>query len=529
VASVAAAGAVDVLGRGGGLLPLRVSPLLRYSVLPLLVAGLTSLLSALLGLLDGDYVYSVELGGWGLGFLAAGLAWLAVTRPSRSLTREGVLVLVAAAWLLVPLFSAIPVAAVMGLPFLDVWFESISGFTTTGLSVFTGGVDPAYGVYLPRVEELPWSVLWWRAVTQWLGGFGVVVLFYTLARLGGLPAHLVGAAEGRFERLEPSISKSLRALMGLYLTLTGFGTLLLYSAGMGASDALYHTMTGLATGGFSTHSSSIGFYRSVAVEAAVIVVMVIGASNFADLYALLRGAPRRFSREIETMIALMALNSLLGYLLLRASGWNPVGPLRNAVFHIVSAMSGTGFGIVDLSEAPSSFKLLLTAAMITGGSAFSTTGGIKMYKVMIILKSVLWSIQETIYGKARISVPRVGGYRVDESELKRAIAVTFLFVAVLLAGAFAITLVDPRINALDALFEAQSALCTVGLSVGITHAATPPAIKLILMALMTLGRLEVIGFLYAAAAAARLFSATRAVKRAAPLRLARRPWEAAMP
>jgi len=494
-------------------------------VLPLLVAGIASLLSAFLGLLDGDVYYSVRLGEWGLGFLAAGLAWLAVTRPSHSLTREGTLVLVALAWVLVPLLSAVPVTAVMGFPLVDSWFESVSGFTTTGLSVFTGGVDPAYGVYLPSVEELPWSVLWWRAVTQWLGGFGVVVLFYTLARLGGLPAHLVGAAEGRFERLEPSISKSLRALMGLYLTLTAFGTLLLYGVGMTPSDALYHTMTGLATGGFSTHSDSIGYYGSVVVEAAVVLLMIIGASNFADLYALLRGVPRRFSREIETMIALMAVNSLLGYLLLRATAWEPLSPLRNSAFHVISAMSGTGFGIYDLSGAPSQFKLLLTAAMITGGSAFSTTGGIKMYRVMIILKSVVWSIGETVYGKARISVPRVGGYRVDESELKRAIAVTFLFVAALLAGAFAITLVDPSVNALDALFEAQSALCTVGLSVGITHAATPLPIKLILIVLMTLGRLEVIGFLYAASAAARLFSARKAAERATPLRLPRRPWE----
>ena len=508
--------------RGGRL---HVPPLLRYSVLPLIVAGITSLLSAALGLLSGDYAYSERLALWGLGFVAAGAAWLAATRPSHSLTREGALVLVAASWVLVPLLSALPVVALTGLPLLDIWFESVSGFTTTGLSVFTGGVDPAYGAYLPRVEELPWSVLWWRAVTQWLGGFGVVVLFYTMARLGGLPAHLVGAAEGRFERLEPSISKSLRALMGLYLSLTAFGTFLLYVAGMGPGDALYHTMTGLATGGFSTHSASIGYYGSVVVEAAVIVVMVLGASNFADLYALLRGIPRRFSREIETMLALMVFNSLLGYVLLRAAGWDPISPLRNSVFHVISGMSGTGFGITDLSEAPSSFKLLLTVAMITGGSAFSTTGGIKMYRVMIILKSVAWSIRETVYGKARISVPRVGGYRVDDSELKRAIAVTFLFVTALLAGAFAITAIDPRVAAVDALFEAQSALCTVGLSVGITSAATAPSIKAILMALMTLGRLEVIGFLYAAVAAARLAAGKRRRTRAAPLRLARKPWE----
>ncbi|NOZ88632.1 MAG: TrkH family potassium uptake protein [Crenarchaeota archaeon] len=420
--------------------------------------------------------------------------------------------LVAWSWLATPLLSAVPVAHVLHVPLIDAWFESISGYTTTGLSVFTGGVDPDYGVYIPSVEELPWSVLWWRAVSQWLGGFGVVVLFYTIGRLGGLPAHLIGAAEGRYERLEPSIAHSIKALMSLYVVLTILGTALLYIAGMGPADALYHTMTGLATGGFSTHSSSIGFFDSVVVEAATIVVMLVGAFNFADMYAVLRGVPRRFSGEIPGLLAIVAVEVTLGAVLLYATGWAPAGPVREAVYDVVSAATGTGFGISDLSGAPDAYKMLLVLAMLVGGSALSTTGGIKVFRAIIITRSIAWAVAETVYGEKKVTIKRVGSYVVDQSLLQSVASVLVLFLASLLAGALALMLVTGA-SAADAFFEAQSALCTVGLSVGITGAEASAATKAILMVLMTLGRLEVIGFLYAAVAARKMLRETLLARR----------------
>ena len=483
---------------------LTVPPLLHYIVLPLFAAGVGHWLSALLGLAAGDTWGAERLAAWGTLYASISAAWLLATRPRGSLGKEGAILLVALAWVLTPFFSALPVAYEMRIPLIDAWFESVSGYTTTGLSVFTGGVDRDYGVYLPSVEELPAAILWWRAVIQWLGGFGVVVFFYTVARLGGLPAHLVGAAEGRFERLEPSIARSLRALMGLYLFLTALSTSLLYLAGMTAPDALYHAMTGLATGGFSTHSSSVGYYDDPVVEAATIIVMLLGGFNFADMYAVLRGLPRRYSGEIPFFLALVSFEVATGTIYLAVTGWAPKHPLREAAFDVVSAATGTGFGISDLSKAPDVYKLFLTAVMLIGGSAFSTTGGIKVFRAALVLKSIAWSISETIYGTKRIRVKRFGSYQVDESLLQSAIAVISLFLLALLAGALTIMLLLPGVSAADALFEAQSALCAVGLSVGITSASTPWSVKLVLMALMTLGRLEVLGFLYAAGALAKM-------------------------
>lgn len=496
----------------------RVSPLLRYSILPAAMAGLTHLLSSMAGLLEGDTEYSAVLGLWAVLYLAVAAAWLLALKPSRSLSKEEALVLVGYSWVVTPLLSAIPVAYALGVPLVDAWFESISGYTTTGLTIFTGGVDKDFGVYVPSMEQLPPSILWWRAVTQWLGGFGIVVMFLVFARLGGLPPHLVGFAEGRFERLEPSIARSIRALMGLYAFLTLLGAILLHLAGMRPADALYHSMTGIATGGFSPYSDSIAHYHSVAVELATMVVMLLGAANFADLYAIIRGVPRRLSEETASLIVIAFASTLLGALILGRLGWHPYAPLREAAFDVASAVSTTGFGISDLSKAPIAWKAFLTVLMLVGGAAFSTAGGIKQYRLLVLFKNIAWTVRETVHGADRITVRRVGGSIITDDELRSIVSVATLFAAAHAAGTLALLVILPRCSLADAAFEAASALATTGLSVGVTSASTPWLAKAVLMALMTLGRLEVVGFLYMVEAARTMAGGARRRGRRAGLR-----------
>jgi len=284
-------------------------------------------------------------------------------------------------------------------------------------------------------------------------------------------------------------------------------------------DAVYHSMTGIATGGFSTHSDSIAFYNSVLVETAAIVVMVLGAANYADLYAVVRGIPRRFSREIESFIAVAAASIVLGTLALYVTGWLPYHPLREAAFDVITALSGTGFGISDLSDAPDAWKAFLVPLMLIGGSAFSTTGGIKQYRLMILAKNIVWTVTETVYGTGRITVRRVGGYVATEQELRRVLSIVTLFIVAHAAGTLALLLILPGLDLADAAFEAASALGTVGLSVGITGATAPWQAKAVLMVLMTLGRLEVAGFLYMLAATTRIMKNMRAQKRRKPAML----------
>jgi trk system potassium uptake protein TrkH len=486
------------------LLPLRVPPLARYAVLPFIVAGVSHILSAFLGIASGDYYYSLKLLLWGLALFVAGYIWITVTIPSRGINRDEAFVLVAYSWITTPLLSAIPIAETLQIPLLDAWFESVSGYTATGLTIFTGQMDPAFGKYIPRIEQLPASVLWWRAVIEWFGGFGIVVMFFTMVRLAGLPAHLVGIAEGRYERLEPSIARSIKALMELYLILTIIGAVGLYLAGMTPSDALYHSMTGIATGGFSTHSTSVGYYNSVPIEIVAIIIMLLGAMNFADLYAFMKGIPRRYSGEIPSLLVVTSLVSLIGVLMLYHAHWGPKGPWRDSWFHIVSGITGTGFGIDDLSKAPTDFKALLVPVMLIGGSIFSTSSGLKQYRLMIILKAIGWNISEVIHGGRRVIARSVSGRAVSISELQNVITVATLLTLTELSGVLAICYFMPKVSFVDAAFETASALANVGLSVGITSAVTPVPVKLTLIIVMTLGRLEVAGFVFALAAAVRL-------------------------
>ncbi|ALL00394.1 Trk-type K+ transport system, membrane component [Pyrodictium delaneyi] len=470
-----------------------VHPLVKYMLpLSLVAAAAPLLLATVWSLLVGEtdeYVLCLTI--YSLVYSLIALIWLTVTKPTRPVKIGETLVLVAFAWILTPLLSAIPIHCALGIPFIDAWFESVSGFTTTGLSVFNGAVDPDYNVYIPSVEELPFVITTWRAVTQWLGGFGIVVMFYVFARLGGLPAHLVGFAEGRFERLEPSIAHSVRALFGLYVALTFFFTVLFYVSGMPANDALYHALTALSTGGFSSHSYSLGYYRTaIAVLLAAVLAMSIGAWNYADLYALLKGIPRKMSGEINAYIGVVAIGLVLSLVLV--SGRLPV---LDILFYVVSALSTTGFQVSSLSHAPAALKYVLVLLMFVGGSAFSTAGGVKLYRVMVLAKSVKWSSARIIYGSDYYVARKVGGTIVSEEEIVKVASVFFLFAILQAVGALLLLHLVPGTNLVDALFEATSALCTVGLSVGITGANLHMAPKLVLMALMTLGRLEIHTFI----------------------------------
>ena len=487
-----------------------VSPLVRYLVVSVAFAGITHLLAAITGLLSGDILYSLQLLAWSIGYLAFSIIWLMYTRPSRSMRKEEAFVLVALAWVLTPFFSAVPVSVVLHIPLVDSWFESISGYTTTGLSVFTGGVDPFFHRYVPSVEETPPSILWWRAYCQWLGGFGIVVMFFVFARLGGLPAHLVGLAEGRYERLEPSIAKSLRALMLTYLFFTLVDIALIYFAGAPLPNAVYDAMTALSTGGFETHSASIAFYHSFKIELAVIAGMIFGACNFADLYALLTGKKRKFSGETTSLLLIIAITTLLSAPLLLRLGmnWTTNNPFREALFDVVSAVTTTGFSISNLGKAPELWKLILIILMLIGGSVLSTTGGIKQYRLIVFFKNMWWNIKETLQGDVIVR-RRIGGYTIDYSEIAAVFAVIAFYIVGETLGTILMVVFNPQYHVIDAAFEVASALATTGLSVGITSASAPLSAKIILMVLMTLGRLEVVGFFYALESARRIMALRR--------------------
>jgi trk system potassium uptake protein TrkH len=484
-----------------------VHPLVYYGAsFPLIIAAASHVVAITLVILFGHSIHGVVAfvqAITALAYLSIAFLVLYTVRPSRPLSLHEALVLVAYSWIMVPILSAIPVSLGLGVPFIDSWFESVSGFTTTGLSVFTGGVNPDYGVYVPAVEELPPTVLWWRAVTQWIGGFGIVVVFLIAGRMAGLPPHLIGLAEGRFERLEPSIARSIRELMKLYTTLTIVATIILFFAGMSLEDAVYHALTALSTGGFSNHSESISYYKPLLVGVAAAAAMVMGASNFADLYTLVHRIKRGMSIEGKTftVIWLLGLLGMTGILLGLGVKETLVDAVKTAYFDVTTALTTTGFGVEDFSVKPEAYKLLVIALMLIGGSAFSTAGGIKLYRVSVAAASLRWSIRRLVRGRYILTTYKLGKSHVDAEGLMQVVSIIFLFIITDLIGTILLSLMVPERSIVDAAFEATSALCTVGLSVGIIGATSPLMVKLLLIVLMTLGRLEVYTYIAALAAA----------------------------
>ncbi len=481
-----------------------VPPHVYYAYMVLYVSAAALLVPSLVAAYLGELRVSAWFLPHALAMLALGEAWRRLLRPSRGMRLDDAVIVAVLAWVTVPLLNAAPVSAALGVPFLDAWFEAVSGFTTTGLTVFTGEPDSLTGTYVPSVEELPRSIQFWRSFIQWLGGVGILVLFAAFASGGGIPSHLIGIAEGRYEHLEPSIARSVRAFLLVYAGLTVLAAALFLAAGMGLYEAVNHAMTGVATGGFSVHDESFAYYNSPLVEAAAVAVMVLGALNFADQYALVRSASLRILRNPETlaMVVIIALLSCLGAALLALRGYDVLSALRYSAFQFVSAVTGTGFQTMDLSGAPEDFKLLLTVACLLGGSIISTTGGIKMFRLVILVASFKWIYEEFVSVPGRIVVRKLGGRYVGMRELQQAVAIVALFISCWVAGTLAVYVLAPGARIVDVGFEVASALGNVGLSTGLTGASMPAAAKLVLIALMSLGRLEILPYLLAVVAAA---------------------------
>jgi len=478
---------------------LKLNPIIYYVIYCQgIVAGVT-LIPGIYGVLVGEHKALIMV-IYGAAISSIVLFLKIFSKPSRPLTLEDTILVAVASWILVPILSAIPISLYLNMPFIDSWFEAVSGFTTTGLTMFSGTIDKDFHIYIPSVEELPRSVLFWRSLIQWIGGLGILVVLIALALSGGLPSHLVGFAEGRYERLEPSLARSLRRLFIVYLILTSLAAILFYLAGMPLFDAINHAMTALATGGFSTHSDSIGYYDNPVLEGVVVLAMIWGATNFATHYKILfKGSLYALFKdpELKMFIVLTTIGSLAtAYTLYSKSHYDLVDALRYATFQFVSAITGTGFQTISLTDVSDETKFLLTVACLIGGSYLSTTGGIKIYRLLVALYTVSWTAKRVVNVRGLVIKYRIGTRPLNFEELMQSVSIVFSFAILWILGTIA-TLMTIKTSLADAGLEAASALGTVGISSGITGAHIPLTLKLVYILLMSLGRLEIIPYIMA--------------------------------
>jgi len=445
---------------------------------------------------------------------AAASAAYRLTRRERAgqVGRREALLLVAVSWLGGAAVAAAPFLLwarlapdAAGHPFanpVNAYFEAMSGLTTTGATI------------LPDIDLAPRSILLWRAMTHWLGGLGIVVLFVAVLPslgAGGKRLFKVEAPGPRAEGVHPHVRETARTLWKIYLGLTLAEVLALRLAGVGWYKAVNHTFATLATGGFSTFDSSIAGFDSLAVEIIIIAFMLLAGVNFGLYFQLLKGRPRALLKDTELRVYLAML--LVGTVLigmsilggtLRTTGGEAIDDaglghsVRYAAFQAVAIQTTTGFATADFNGWPFLGKAVLLAMMFIGGSAGSTAGGLKVVRVWILFK-VLYAELEKAFRPAVVRSMRIGRMTVD-SELRLAtVSYVMAFFLVIAAGAVALMLIETASgHAVSVTTAATATIASVfnigpGLHrVGPTgnYAFFTDAGKLILALLMAVGRLE---------------------------------------
>jgi trk system potassium uptake protein TrkH len=381
-------------------------------------------------------------------------------------------------YLLVSLLGSLPFMY-YGMPFLDSFFESVSGWTTTGLTM------------IADVESMPKSVLFWRSFTQWLGGVGVIVLLLAVLSTGRASLRLY-QAEARKERIKPRLISTARLIWWIYIIYTFLGIFLFFIAGMSEFEALNHSMVALATGGFSVKNASLAAYNSFEIELVAMFLMMLGGINFYVHYKFLTGNKKALINDIQFRAIIVVL--ILSTLLLGFKALN----LRDSLFQSVSAFTNAGLSTIDISTLDDFSKSILTILMIWGGSAGSTSGALKIIRVLIIFKLIYWWIKQTLLPDHAIISKRLGGEEMEQDVMHQATVFSLLYFTIL--GGGALVLMFMGYNGADSLFEIASAQGNVGLSTGITSAALNPVGKLVLIFNMWVGRIEIIPVLVLAQA-----------------------------
>jgi len=399
-------------------------------------------------------------------------------RTTKVIERADGFTIVAFTWLLIPLLGTLPYVF-LGLGFLDAFFETMSGFTTTGATI------------LNVVEELPKSALLWRSLTQWLGGMGVILLFIAiLPRLGVGGSQLFDREfPGPLpERLRPRFSTTARLLWTIYVGFTGAEIALLYFlARLPLFDSICISFSTIPTGGFTPTTASIGAYANPLAEYIIMVFMFLAGMSFIMHYQVLRGNWKAIKGE-EFRLYLIILAAAI-FLLIVSQGFNSY---REEMFQAISIMTTTGFVTADFGSWHSSARIVLLALMFIGACGGSTGGAIKVVRVLTLIKHTGVMMRKAIFPKAVIPV------KLNQKSLSEGIIrdiISFLFLYILVAIAASVVLCFLGLNLETAVSAVAATLGNVGpglggVGPGLNYAWLPGAAKFILIICMWLGRLE---------------------------------------
>lgn len=454
-----------------------------------LFLGLTMIFPLMVGLYYGDKSWYAIMSSV-LITIACGLSMYVIFRGTsvESISpREG-MAIVSFGWVAVSLFGALPFFfGIESCSFTDAFFESISGFTTTGASI------------LKDIEKIPKGILFWRSLIQWLGGMGIIVLSLAVLpflRVGGMQLYKAEVPSPVPDKLKPRVKETAKTLWKVYVLLSMLEVIFLLLGGMSLFESLCHTFTTLPTGGFSTRNASIAHYHSTYFDTVFIIFMVLAGINFTIHYQLLRGKPLAFWRDSECRFYLGLLVILITIVSLNIYGntYERIGrSIQYGAFQVVSIITTTGFATADYGQWPAMSQIILLACMFIGASAGSTGGGVKCLRVLLVLKYCYRELISLVHPKAVAHI-KIGGRSVSDDIIRSVIGFLALYLGLFVICS--ILLAAMGVDFFTSLGAVAASIGNIGPGFGMVgpagnYAAVPALGKWLLAWCMLLGRLEI--------------------------------------
>lgn len=471
--------------------------LLNYSVVInvigslLVINGIMMALSIPFSVAHHDGV-TLEISFSALITLGTGLFMRFISKKSKDAEikkRDGYLI-VTGGWITMSLFGMLPYLITGAIPSIhDAFFETMSGFTTTGASILG---EPGH-----EISSLPESILFWRSMTQWIGGMGIIVLtiaILPMLGIGGMELFVAEAPGPTKDKIHPRIKETAKRLWVIYLGLTVVETLLLMISGMSFFDAINHALTTNSTGGFSTKDGSVGEFGSPLYEYIIVVFMFLAGTNFTLLYFGFKGKMRKLWTNDEFKWYLSAVIGLTAVLTIFVLPYKETfeEAFRAVLFQVVSLVTTTGYASDDFTLWGPLVTFVFFLLLFSGASAGSTSGGIKIVRVVLLIKNGFLEFKRRLHPKAVIPV-HLNKEPVNNTIIYNLLAFIFLYLFMFTAGSIIMTAMG--VNFDEALSGVATSLGNVGPGIGglgpaENFAKIPDAGKWVLSFLMLLGRLE---------------------------------------
>jgi trk system potassium uptake protein TrkH len=450
--------------------------------------GVASLLPFLVLVIFGEWNLLLPMATAPATFLLLGYAISHLpyrdVEPSFSITMSAV----ALAWLAIAFIGALPFMYGLGMSYTDAVFEAMSGWTGTGFTLIT------------TLDTTPHTLLFWRSLSHWVGGIGIVAFGISLHRKTRLSLFRLYRAEGREEELVSTTASTGRRMWMIYLVLTFAFTGLIILAGVPLWDSLNLVMTAIATGGFTLHAGGLSYYNNAMLEALLIPVMLCGAVPFKIFFLLYNGKVGAMLKDriVRALLLIALIGSLITSLDLYIFGNISLSEaFRQGTFMAVSALCTCGLS----NSSPHAWAVIplavVTMMMFIGGAMGSTAGGVKVNRVIMVYEGVRWWFRR-FFVSSRVTVPlRFGGRLVSKELSELAITRNLLVIVayvltIFIATTLTLHLYITSFRLEEVVFELVSALSNVGLSVGFITTGSPVSIKWLFTLLMWLGRLEIV-------------------------------------